>query len=169
VIALSIALGSSLALLGACGGLPSAPDLSDLRAQVLCRHEITSDCALRAAKLSRHVVAWIPLAQSQENASLLVINGGHVLEKLQVGSVDTSLESPLFGVLAGGPPSTVRWNASHGSLQLEGASAGLALGTLTWHHSGTRLRLDMIDTRIDAPQALAIVATVQYANPPAGM
>ena len=156
---------ASLGLLGACGSDSLlAQAQKDPRVHVSCAHVTDAACAGEAARMTGHVVAWIPVTQSQEPADLLVFSSGRVVQNLHVGSVEVSLESPSFGVVVKGAVSRLRWDGGSGALRMEKDPSDLALASLTWVHAGTRLNLGMIDFGMDAERARDIASLVHYAE-----
>lgn len=154
----------SLLWLGGCGAASTSANLNDPRVHVACRGVIDGACASRAATMSGHLVAWIAVDRSQRDASLIVLDSGHVVERLHLGDAEVSVESPAMKVVTRGAPVHLSWNGGSGTLRVE-RNPGFDLMSVTWPHRGSHLSLAVIDIHANPTKAPQIAGTVRYATP----
>jgi hypothetical protein len=93
---------------------------------------------------------------------LRALGNGFVVQELQLGSADVSVESPDFGVEASASPTRFNWKGISGRLALDRDPSGMVLASLRWNRAGTPLQLSLIGDGVDEARVRAVAELIQF-------
>lgn len=154
--------------LSACGvsGIGN-PHISDgPGTHVVCDGSVEATCANRAADLTRHLTAWIPVNGQGPSTQFAVLGGRYAVQNLKSGSADVQVQSPPLEQLRSSKPgSRISFGTDSGDLVIERNQSVDDLLEIRWSHRGEPFKVTIVGPGLDANAAIALMRGIRYSEP----